>query len=410
MHLPYEAISLDNVQMNILKNRIKQIRFGIILLICILAGAEVDIFIPSFPELQKLYNLSPFMVQLTLSVNFIAYCVCSLFAGTMADKYNRRTVMLLSLLIFVFGSILCTFAINFPMLVFGRLLQGIGMAGPANLGYVIVMDDYPAEKQPAIMGSLNGLVTLSMAFAPLVGSYLSLYFGWRANFMALLLISSICLIGGYFTIASKHGDRSISLSPIAYVELMRCKELMVLVLGMTGISVTYWLFVSMSPIIYMESLGVKLEHFGFYQGSVCGAFSIVSILSMRILDKIGQTRCLNIGLLLCVISGLSFLILGVIDIRQPLILTIIMIVFAVAAVFPCNILYPFSLNIMENSAGRVTALINCFRLLLTAIAVEVIGYFYNDSFMPLGLTMFLCLAFACYTLRKGVVRILKSSP
>jgi DHA1 family bicyclomycin/chloramphenicol resistance-like MFS transporter len=44
-------------------------RFITILLIQILAGMEIDLFIPSFPELQKVFCLSPFLVQLTLIVS-----------------------------------------------------------------------------------------------------------------------------------------------------------------------------------------------------------------------------------------------------------------------------------------------------------------------------------------------------
>ena len=379
-----------------------KIRFCVVLLICILAGAEVDIFIPSFPELQKVYDLSPFMVQLTVSVNFIAYCICSLFAGTMGDKYNRRTVILTSLSIFVLGSVCCVFSLNFVMLIIGRFLQGIGMAGPAVLGYVVMMNDYPPEKRPAVMGTLNGLVTLSMAFAPLLGSYINLYFGWRANFVILLVMSLLCLSGGYFTIANKKGDKSISLSPTSYLEIFRSPEAMNLILGMTFLSVTYWLFVSMSPILYMESFGVKLEHFGFYQGSVCGVFSIISLCSARILNKFGQKNCLYGGLILCALSGVLFLTLGILNIKNVAIINAVMLVFAMAAVFPCNIMYPFSLNILENSAGRVTALLNSLRLLLTAIAIEIIGFYYNDSFLPLGLTMFLCILVSSYFMRLSV--------
>ena len=44
-----------------------------------LCGAEIDLFVPSFPELQKVFNLSPFMVELTLGVNLVAHCLTSLF-------------------------------------------------------------------------------------------------------------------------------------------------------------------------------------------------------------------------------------------------------------------------------------------------------------------------------------------
>jgi DHA1 family bicyclomycin/chloramphenicol resistance-like MFS transporter len=366
----------------------KKTKFLVVLLICILAGAEVDIFVPSFPELQKTFNLSPAMVQLTVSVNFLAYCVCSLFAGSMGDRFNRRTVMLVSLAIFVAGSAACVFALNYPMLVFGRLLQGVGMAGPAVLGMLLVLDDCAPDKRAGTMGIFNGLVTLSMAFAPVVGSYVSLYAGWRGNFWILFLLSLAALIGGYFTMLDRKGDPSIALSPIAYKPLFLSRDLMICIVGMSFLSMTYWLFVAMAPILYMENLGVPLTQFGFYQGAMCGVFAIVSLLSPHILAVYEQRAMLILGTWLCAIGGILFLILSLFVVDNPLYITGAMLIFSIGAVFPCNIIYPLSLEILPNSSGRSAALTNSMRLLLTAGAVQGVGIFYDGSFLPIGMTQF----------------------
>ena len=91
--------------------------FLTILMISILAGTEVDLFIPSFPELQRVFNLSPFLMQLTLSINFIAYCICALFAGALGDRHSRRTVILISLWIFILGSLMCVTAHYYVVLI-----------------------------------------------------------------------------------------------------------------------------------------------------------------------------------------------------------------------------------------------------------------------------------------------------
>ncbi len=319
----------------------KKLRFLVVLSICILAGAEVDIFVPSFPELQKIFDLSPAMVQLTVSVNFLAYCICSLFAGSMGDRFNRRNVMLISLGIFVIGSAACVFAINYPLLVFGRLLQGVGMAGPAVLGMLLVLDDCEPEKRAGTMGIFNGLVTLSMAFAPVVGSYVNLYAGWRGNFWILFLLSFFSLIGGYFTIVDRKGDPAVVLSPMAYKSLLWSRDLMICILGMSFLSMTYWLFIAMAPILYMDNLGVPLTQFGFYQGAMCGVFAIISLLSPQILSVWGQKTMLIIGTCLCSIGGVLFIALSLFVADNPLYITGAMLVFSIGAVFPCNIIYRF---------------------------------------------------------------------
>lgn len=362
--------------------------FITILLIGILAGAEVDLFIPSFPELQRIYQLSPFLVQLTLSANFIAYCICSLFAGALGDRYNRRTVMLGSLLVFVLGSLFCVFAMNYSMLIIGRILQGTGMAGPAVIGYVIIMDRYPIHKQAAMMGTLNGMVTMAMALAPVLGSYVNLYFGWRGNFVLLLGLGIICLIAGYVVIPHRQGNPQVSLSPKTYWPLLKSKKLMTFVMAISFLVVPYWVFIGMAPILYMENLGIDLKHFGYYQGAIASVFSIISILSPKILHRYGQNQCLMGGNILCLVSAVLTLFITLFGIRNPMIITGVMMMFAGAIIFPINILYPLSLEVLEETKSRTAALINGTRLLLTAFFLELISYFYVGDFFPIGIAIF----------------------
>lgn len=383
--------------------------FITIVLICILSGAEVDLFIPSFPELQRIFDLTPFMVQLTVSVNFIPYCICSLFMGALGDRYNRRTVMLVSLCIFVIGSVACVFAPNFPMLLIGRFLQGVGMAGPATLAFVIIADQYPMHKQPAMLGLLNGIVTLAMAFAPVVGSYVNLFFNWRGNFVVLLILGIISLVMGFIVIPHRASNPNISLSPKTYWPLIKSKKMMTFVSAICFMAVPYWVFIGMAPLLYMDDMGVPLTQFGFYQGAMALVFSIVSILSPKIMSWLGHKKCLTYSIILYFISTLLMFSITLSEIQNPMIITSIMIVYAVAVVFPINILYPASLEIIHDAKSRSAALINSVKLLLTAIMLEIVSYFYGGQFFSLGLSIFilsmLSLLFIKYIFQHGWTQI-----
>jgi DHA1 family bicyclomycin/chloramphenicol resistance-like MFS transporter len=196
------------------------------------------------------------------------------------------------------------------------------------------------------------------------------------------------LIGGYFTIVDRKGDPSVVLSPMAYKPLLWSRDLMICILGMSFLSMTYWLFIAMAPILYMDNLGVPLTQFGFYQGAMCGAFAIVSLLSPRILSVWGQKTMLIIGTVLCAIGGILFVVLSLFVADNPLYITGAMLVFSIGAVFPCNIIYPLSLEILPNSSGRSAALMNSIRLLLTAAAVQGVSLFYDGRFLPIGMMQF----------------------
>lgn len=86
----------------------------------LLAGMEFDLFVPSFPELQNQFSLSPFWVEALLSVNFVGYCLSLFLVGGLADRYGRKPIILLGLLTFIIGSILCLWAPSYAFLLAGR--------------------------------------------------------------------------------------------------------------------------------------------------------------------------------------------------------------------------------------------------------------------------------------------------
>ena len=77
----------------------------------LLAGMEFDLFVPSFPELQHQFNLLPFWVEALLSVNFAGYVLSLFFVGGLADRYGRKPIILLGLMIFVIGTIFRSLAV-----------------------------------------------------------------------------------------------------------------------------------------------------------------------------------------------------------------------------------------------------------------------------------------------------------
>lgn len=164
-----------------------------VILMDILAGMEFDLFVPSFPELQSYFSLSPFLVEALLSVNFAGYCLSLFFVGGLADRYGRKPIILLGLIIFTIGSILCLSGSSYSYLLIGRFFQGVGVAAPAILSFLIIADAYPIKKQQFLTAMLNAAMNVSVAAAPVLGSYVTLYFHWQGNFIALLSLGLMAL-------------------------------------------------------------------------------------------------------------------------------------------------------------------------------------------------------------------------
>jgi DHA1 family bicyclomycin/chloramphenicol resistance-like MFS transporter len=363
--------------------------FFTVLLIEILSCAELDIFVPSFPQLQELFQLTPFDVELTMSANLVTYCITALMAGTMGDRYGRKPLIIIGLGIFLLGSLLCILAPSFWILLLGRGLQGMGMACPATLAYIVIADCFSVAEQQKKMGTLNGVVSLSMAIAPILGSFLTLYFGWKGNFIALFLIGCVSLVLTHYFIPKSCGNKGISLSLTQYLPVLKSKEIMLLVGIINFIVLGFWVFVGLSPILYMEDLGVPLKHFGWYQGAMAASFACISFSSPLFLKHFGQKKCFHASYMLLGVFLLLSIYLMIFTVTSPLAITAVMMVMSMGIVLPVNILWPLALGVLPEAKGRVAGIFVAFRMIFTSIGLQVVSYFYSGTVKPIAFFMVL---------------------
>lgn len=368
-----------------------KLQFFTVILMSILTGAEVDLFVPSFPELQEVFALSPFMVELTLGINLAAHCFASLIAGNLGDRYGRKPIIVSGLIIFTIGSLFCVFAGEYWQLLFGRLLQGIGISGPGVISYLIIADIYSAQKQQQLMGILNGSMTLAMAFAPVAGSYVSLYFHWQGNFVVLLILGLVCLVLCAFFIPYRPSNSAASISIKEYGIVLRSSKALYYMGTIVLLILSYWVFVGIAPILYMEDLGVSLSEFGFYQGSMAATFALASFSSGYFTKRFGQRGCFIFGMRLIGIFMFLNLLLILSGAGNPLIITMVMQFLALGIIFPVNILYPLSLEAVPRAKARISAIISSSRFILTAVTIQGVSYAYDGTFKFIGLSMFLIL-------------------
>jgi MFS family permease len=115
--------------------------------------------------------------------------------GKLSDLIGRKTVMLVGIGAFLFGSILCGFAWSMPSLIVFRLIQGIGAGAVQPTAMTIVGDLYSAHERGKIQGWLASVWAVSAILGPLAGGLIIQYFSWAWIFWMNLPIGALAAAG-----------------------------------------------------------------------------------------------------------------------------------------------------------------------------------------------------------------------
>ena len=127
----------------------------------------------------------------------VAYLVATTIAapvyGQLRDVAGGRPMMLIGLAVFMGASLLCAFATSIDMLIFGRVLQGLGGGGLMTLSQAMIGEAIPPRQRARYQGYLAAVAVTSSMFGPVAGGYLTDQFGWRSVFLINLPLGLIAV-------------------------------------------------------------------------------------------------------------------------------------------------------------------------------------------------------------------------
>ena len=83
--------------------------------------------------------------QLLITMIFLGLGLGQLVAGPLSDSFGRKPMVYVGFSIFVLASIVCVYSTSLEMMIFGRILQGIGLSAPRTLSIAMVRDSYSGE-------------------------------------------------------------------------------------------------------------------------------------------------------------------------------------------------------------------------------------------------------------------------
>ncbi|HET7436040.1 MAG TPA: DHA2 family efflux MFS transporter permease subunit [Thermoanaerobaculia bacterium] len=114
--------------------------------------------------------------------------------GFLARMFGQKRVYLASLILFIAGSALCGFAHTLPMLVFFRVLQGLGAGALQPTEQAILRQTFPPQEQGMAMAVFGMAVVLGPAFGPTLGGYIVDNYSWPWIFFINVPVGLLSLV------------------------------------------------------------------------------------------------------------------------------------------------------------------------------------------------------------------------
>ena len=144
----------------LIANLIAQISFGLI---------AMTICLPSMQEWGQIFQATQAEVQLTFSFYAVTYGGVQLLYGPLSDRYGRKHVLLIGLLLALIGSVLCALATDLFVLSMGRAVQGAGSAAGMVIGRSMVQDLFQGAERTRVMAYIGMALGMCPPLATLIG-------------------------------------------------------------------------------------------------------------------------------------------------------------------------------------------------------------------------------------------------
>jgi DHA1 family bicyclomycin/chloramphenicol resistance-like MFS transporter len=281
------------------------------------APVSTDLYLPGFPELGDDLDASASAVQLTLTAFLVGLAVGQLVMGPLSDRYGRRTPLIASTAVCVVAGVVCALAPTLPVLVGGRLVQGLAGAGGMVIGRAVLADlvtGTAAARAFTLMLTVGGVAPV---LAPLVGGLLADAVGWRGMLWTVAGLCAAMLVGVVVVLRETHPVEARTASETSYADglrvVARTRGYWPPVATMALSFAMMMAYISASPFVYQNVIGLSAVAYGVAFGINAVGLISAGWVSARMVERFEPRRIVRFCVSVQVVATLTFVVLAAVD-------------------------------------------------------------------------------------------------
>lgn len=332
-----------------------------------------DLYLPALPNLADFFKATPSAAQLSLTMSMLGLSVGQLFIGPLSDKYGRKRLLVICLILFVISTMACILAPNIAVFNVCRLLQGLAASGGIVIARSVSADSYRGPvltKFLAMVSAVNGVAPIA---APVLGGFLLNFMSWKGTFAVLLLYGFVLLfMAGKFQESlpvHRRSQMSILANFSLYVKVFRNGEFVRFFAVCTASMIVLFGYIAASPFIFQKLYGLSPMGFSFCFALIAFCTAVGCATSGKIGNDRKAIKIAGIGIFIASLAVAACLLT-----HAPL--PLLQLSF-MATTFMFGLMQPpasaLALNAERKNAGTASAAMGAAGFLMGGIASPIVG-------------------------------------
>lgn len=367
----------------------------------------IDMYLPALPSIGKDLAAENSVVQLSLLFFFIPFAVFQLLYGPLSDMWGRKAPLYLGIGLFAVASVGAATASDIETLIVFRFLQGIGGAAGMVVPRAIVRDMHTGVQAARLMSLLMLVFSISPILAPLTGSAVIAFYGWRGVFWAVTIaaIIGLVLLSTQLSETRTKAHRSESglrSAMAAYRLLLGDRNFLTLTfIGGLGIS-GFLVYLANSPFVLIDHYGLTPTEYSFAFSINAVSFFAVSQMTGWLGERFGLVRVMRVAVSAFAFTMAALVVVMSLGLDQlPVMAAFLFVGYGfLGLVIPTTAV--LALEDHGEIAGTASALMGTLQFVTAAVAMVIAGLFFNGTALPMAAGIALC-AVAAFLLTQATI-------
>lgn len=249
----------------------------------------IDMYLPALPMVAEDLGTTEAGAALTLTAYFLTFGIAQMIYGPMADAVGRKRPLVIGLAIFLAATMLASLAPTLGWLIAARAAQALGAATLMAVPRAVIRDMATGPDAARMMAAVMIVISISPMLAPLTGSFVLVWGGWREIFAVLGVAALVSLALVIFvlpeTLAPDRRQPVRAAAMVSGARRLLCDRRF---MGLTMVGgfgmASFFVFLSMASFVYTRQFGLTPTGF-----SIAFAINAVGFFSAsQFAGKLGQ--------------------------------------------------------------------------------------------------------------------------